>query len=123
MKALVLFLLATAAHAECVVSPPDLSFPAGGGVSTVAIPGCQATAVSFQPWVTVAVVGQTVQVTVQPNPGSQRSTSLQIADRLYLVTQLAAAPTSVPTLSEIALFALMALLAVIAIDSRRRVGL
>ena len=84
---------------SCVysVSPLDLSNrPAAGGPAsvTVTVPaGCPVAAISFQPWVSVTGVtpgGGTTTVALQiaANAGAARATSIVVADRLFLVTQL-----------------------------------
>jgi len=79
------------------VSPLDLSNrPAAGGPAsiTVTVPaGCPVAAISYQPWVSVTGVtpsGGTTTVALQiaANAGVARATSIVIADRLFLVTQL-----------------------------------
>jgi uncharacterized repeat protein (TIGR01451 family) len=79
------------------LSPIDLSntAPAGGSASiTVTTPaGCPVTATSFQPWVTITSItpnGSTTTVALQvsANVGAARATSIVVADRLFLITQL-----------------------------------
>jgi hypothetical protein len=80
------------------LSPLDLSNTAAAGASpdiTVTVPaGCPVTVTSFQPWVTlngIAPNGGTTTVSLQisPNAGAARATSIVVADRLFLITQLA----------------------------------
>jgi hypothetical protein len=79
------------------VAPLDLSStPAAGGERTVTVTtpsGCPVTAQSFQPWVTVAAIepngaSTSVRLAFAPNTGPPRATSVVLAGRLYLVTQL-----------------------------------
>jgi hypothetical protein len=79
-----------------VLSPTDLSgVPAAGGAGNITVSvagGCPVPAGSYQPWVTVEAVvpsGDTtaVSLTISPNSGAARATSILVADRLYLVTQ------------------------------------
>jgi hypothetical protein len=78
------------------LSPLDLSNrPASGGAASVTVTsaeGCPVAAVSRQPWVSVvgvvSILGNTtVSLQIAPNTGPARSTAIQIADRLFLVTQ------------------------------------
>jgi uncharacterized repeat protein (TIGR01451 family) len=79
------------------LSPIDLSntAPAGGSANiTVTTPaGCPVTATSFQPWVTVNSITPnggttTVALQISANAGVARATSIVVADRLFLITQL-----------------------------------
>lgn len=79
------------------IAPLDLSnVPAAGGPQTVTVTtptGCPVTAQSFQPWVTVAAIepngaSTNVRLAFAPNTGPPRATSVVLAGRLYLVTQL-----------------------------------
>ena len=79
------------------MSPLDLSnVTAAGGPATVTVTtpaGCPVTATSFQPWVAVGTItpnGGTTTVPLQigVNAGPARGTTIRVADRLYLVTQL-----------------------------------
>jgi hypothetical protein len=85
---------------SCVYSmaPTDLSnFAKTGGSASVVVTvsgGCPVTVTSFQPWVTLNSItpsGGTTTVSLQiaANPGPARATSIVLADRLFLVTQLA----------------------------------
>ena len=80
------------------LSPPDLSNrPKTGGPVNVVVTvpaGCPVTATSFQPWVSVNSItpsGGTTTVSLQigANAGPARATSIVMAGRLYLITQLA----------------------------------
>jgi len=79
------------------VAPLDLAnTPAGGGQQAVTVTtpgGCPVTARSFQPWVTIAAIEPggattTVRLAFAPNAGPPRATAVELAGRLYLVTQL-----------------------------------
>jgi hypothetical protein len=79
------------------VAPLDLAnTPAGGGQQTVTVTtpgGCPVTARSFQPWVTIAAIEPngattTVRLAFSPNTGPPRATAVELAGRLYLVSQL-----------------------------------
>jgi len=79
------------------VAPLDLAnTPAGGGQQAVTVTtpgGCPVTARSFQPWVTIAAIEPngattTVRLAFAPNTGPPRATAVELAGRLYLVTQL-----------------------------------
>jgi len=81
------------------LSPLDLSNRApvsGSAAIVVTTPsGCPVTVTTFQPWVTVASIvpsGGTTTVTLNltTNAGAARATSIQVADRLFLITQQAA---------------------------------
>jgi hypothetical protein len=78
------------------LSPLDLSNVAKTGgtfIVTVTTPsGCPVVAISYQPWVSVNSVipsGGTTAVSLQvsSNAAAARATSIQVADRLYLITQ------------------------------------
>jgi hypothetical protein len=79
------------------LSPLDLSnLAAAGGPATIVVTtpdGCPVPVVSYQPWVTVTSITPdagttTVVLQIAANPGPERATSIQVADRLFLVTQL-----------------------------------
>jgi len=79
------------------MSPLDLSnIIAAGGSPTITVTtpaDCPVPATSFQPWVTVNTItpiGGTTSVSLQvsANAGVPRATSILVADRLFLVTQL-----------------------------------
>jgi hypothetical protein len=79
------------------LSPLDLSNTAAAGASpdiTVTVPaGCPVTVTSFQPWVTLSGIAPnggttTVSLQISPNAGAARATSIVVADRLFLITQL-----------------------------------
>jgi len=85
---------------SCVysLSPSDLSNqPAGGGIANVVVTmpaPCPLPVVSYQPWVTLNGItpnGATTTVALQigANAGPARATSIVLADRLFLITQLA----------------------------------
>jgi hypothetical protein len=85
------------ASCSYAVAPLDLSnAPAAGGPQSVTVTtpsGCPVTAQSFQPWVTIAAIEPngattTVRLAFAPNTGPPRATSVVLAGRLYLVTQL-----------------------------------
>ncbi|MEO7158664.1 MAG: hypothetical protein ABI039_13930 [Vicinamibacterales bacterium] len=78
------------------VTPSDLSnaMAAGGFANvTVSAPsGCPVAANSFQSWVSVNSITPnggttTVALTISANAGAARSTSIVLADRLFLITQ------------------------------------
>lgn len=116
----------TAAQAcSYVLSPVDLSnFPAAGGAATIAVTaagGCPVTATSFQPWVTVVSIVPngsitTVSLQIGANTDGFRGTSILLADRLFLITQLGVQNTFVivPTLDNWVIFVLALSLAAIA---------
>ena len=123
--AMAILMASLSSHAQTcsyAVSPSDLTnFKAVGGLATITVtapPACAVTATSFQPWVVVAGIvttGSTTAVSLQiaANLDGARSTSIVIADRLFLVSQLAAAvspATVVPTLDPWMLAALSLLL-------------
>jgi len=80
------------------ISPVDLSNVAAGGATpsiTIITAGtCALPTMSYQPWVAIGGIvrssgSSTVQLQIASNAGSPpRATSLLIADRLFLVTQL-----------------------------------
>ena len=79
------------------LSPLDLSntVAAGGSLSitVTTLAGCPVTATSYQPWVTVNSITPdggttTVALQVSANAGAARATSIVVADRLFLITQL-----------------------------------
>jgi glucose/arabinose dehydrogenase len=79
------------------VAPPDLSnLAAAGGPAVITVTttgGCPVTATSYQPWVAVTgptpnASGATVQLQIGASAGAARATSIVVAGRLYLVTQL-----------------------------------
>ena len=80
------------------LSPLDLSNTAAGGgffnVTVTTPNGCPVTAISFQPWVSIKSVTPngdgttTVQLQISSNAGTLRATSIRVADRLFLVTQV-----------------------------------
>ena len=80
------------------LSPLDLSNRApvsGSAAIVVTTPsGCSVTVTTFQPWVAVASIvpsGGTTTVTLNltMNAGAARATSIQVVDRLFLITQQA----------------------------------
>jgi peptidyl-Asp metalloendopeptidase len=82
------------------VSPASLSFTDAGGTADVTITtdqGCSWTAGSSVSWVTMGSTSGSgsaaLSVTVAPNGGSARSTTLTIAGQTVSVSQAAAAPT------------------------------
>src|SRR5205085_12585791 len=88
---------ATLSMCTYALSPLDLSNrPAAGGAVNITVTtpaGCPVAATSFQPWVGVNSVtpnGATTTVSLQisVNAGATRATSIVIAERLFLVTQL-----------------------------------
>jgi len=87
-----------AASCTYALSPLDLSNRAAAGGSADVIvttpANCPVGAVSYQPWVVVTGItpnGGTTTVTLQigANAGAARATSIQVADRLFLITQSA----------------------------------
>ena len=79
------------------IAPYDLSGLAIGGgryfVNVYAAEGCPVTATLFQPWVQVVGIAPgtsstTVSLDVHANPGPPRATSIVLAGRLFLITQL-----------------------------------
>lgn len=88
-----------------LVAPASLSVPAAGGSGTIAVTGpagCEWKAQSGEPWVTLSPAGGsgsgTVTFTAQPNTGSQRQATLQIAGRSVTIIQGAACSFSVSPL-------------------------
>jgi uncharacterized repeat protein (TIGR01451 family) len=89
--------MATLSTCTYALAPTDLSNrPAAGGVSNIIVTtpaGCPVPAISYQPWVSVNSVtpnGGTTTVSLQigNNIGAARATSIVVADRLFLITQL-----------------------------------
>ena len=89
--------MATLSACTYALAPTDLSNrPAAGGVSNIIVTtpaGCPVPAISYQPWVIVNSVtpnGGTTTVSLQigNNVGAARATSVVVADRLFLITQL-----------------------------------
>ena len=79
------------------MSPLDLSNrSAAGGAASIIVTtpaGCAVTVTSFQPWVSVNSITPnggttTIQLQISPNAGAARATPIQVADRLFLITQL-----------------------------------
>jgi hypothetical protein len=79
------------------VSPLDLSnMPAAGASPSITVTtpaGCPVAATSYQPWVTINSItpsGGTTEISLQisGNAGMARATTIQVADRLFLITQL-----------------------------------
>jgi hypothetical protein len=79
------------------VSPLDLSnIPAAGASPNITVTtpaGCPVAATSYQPWVTINGItpsGGTTEIALQigANAGMARATTIQVADRLFLITQL-----------------------------------
>jgi hypothetical protein len=87
--------------AQCayVVTPTDVpNFPAPGGPTTInvaTVTGCPVNVLTpFQPWVTLGPIvtgtnATTVQLQISANGGPARATTLVLAGRLFLVTQVA----------------------------------
>ena len=79
------------------IAPYDLSGLAIGRgryfENVYAAEGCPVTATLFQPWVQVVGIAPgtsstTVSLDVHANPGLPRATSIVLAGRLFLITQL-----------------------------------
>jgi hypothetical protein len=83
------------------LSPLDLSnTPATGGAVSITITtpsSCPVTATSYQPWVAVNGIisnggTKTVSLQISPNAGAMRATTIVVAERLFLITQVNAPP-------------------------------
>ena len=89
----------TQSGAQCQfeISPRSQTFAAAGGTASVAVgaaAGCAWTAMSSDPWLTIAAGGSgngdgSVQISVGPNAGVARLAALSIGDQTFVVTQQA----------------------------------
>jgi len=123
--AAVILVVSLSAHAQTcsyTISPSDLTnLPAAGGPATVTVTapvGCPVTATSFQSWVVVANIvttGSTTAVSLQivANSGGARATSIVLAERLFLVSQVAATVPNIPALDPLMLLGLSLFLAAV----------
>ena len=125
---LVASLSADAQTCSYTILPSDLTnLPAAGGPATLTVTaplGCPITATSFQAWVVVANIvttGSTTAVTLQigVNSGGARSTAIVLADRLFLVSQVAATVADIPALDPWMLAGLSVLLAAVGLYGAR----